>query len=742
MLVAWLLAIGALGLSAQLVLLRELFAVFAGNELSAGVFLSFWLVCEGLGAWFLGRLSARIKGKEEGFLFWLGLFSTLVSVLGVMAVTFFRVVLGLLPGEGLNLFSLILVAGAVVLLPAASHGGLFVLGAALYSRFESETGVRSAYLYEGLGTVASAVLSYFLLLSRIPGLGIVALFAGLFLVVLGFWQGGFLKRCFLIGLGALLFAFSVGPAGEVERWLEARVWQGQMVLGVRESGYGKVVSLEREGQRLLLYDGVGVMNVPAVDLGIIEQFVGVPMLLHPAPKRVLVLGQGLGGIAAEVLKWDVEKVKVVQIDPILVDEIRRAGGRLVEREFGDPRLEVVVFDPRRFLADAKDSFDLIVLTPIAPDNLSANRLFSEEFFRLCAARLRANGIFVTRTPGSTENLQLEAGAILGLRIAGLSRVFPRVVPIGLDLPIVVASTHGLELKPESLSVRLSRKGMDLTVLTPVYLASLLEPFRQEAFLKRVIVSGEINRDLKPSELFFNMVREGKRTSGFFARLYARLPRVAKVWLLVGLGLFFVIGVVGSLFKGRFFACGLGILTSGFAGAGISTLAILLYQVRFGSVYSGVALLLAGFMFGTAPGAWLAGKMARWVEMEGVAGVMFFSAELVLIAVLGGLMLLGGGGGKGLFLLLLFVAGMCLGWQFGIASIERQQSGAVSGGRTAGLLSILDFTGGALGGILTALILLPVFKVTGALLAIAGLKLVSALCQLLTMAGSKFRIQRG
>lgn len=737
-----LLTIGGLGLAAQLVLLRELFAVFAGNELSAGVFLSFWLVCEGLGAWFLGRLSEHIRGRETGCLIWLGLFSGLISVVAVIGVSFSRAVLGLLPGESLNLFNLILVAFVVVFLPAASHGGLFVLGAQIYSRVESKTGVSRAYFYEGLGTVLAALLSYFLLLSRIPGLGIVALFAGVFLVALGFWQSGSLvRRTVFIGLAALLLAVSIGPAQEIARWLEARVWRGQVVLGVRESGYGKIVSLERQGQRLLLYDGGLVMGVPLVDLSTFEQLVAVPMLLHPKAKRVLVLGQGLGGVVSEVLKWQVEKVKVVQIDRVLIDEIRRAGGRLIERELNDPRVELVVDDPRRFLASVRDRFDLIVLFPSAPDNLSSNRLFSEEFFRLCGARLKESGVFVTRTPGATENLQLEAGAILGMRLASLSRVFPVVQPIGLDFPMVIAQREGFGLKPESLIARLHRAGVDLTVLSPVYLASLLEPFRQEAFLKRIIMTGEINRDLKPNELFFNMVREGRRTSSLFSRFYAQLPKVSKNWVLPVLAVVLLLGVGGSLFKGRSFSLRLGILTSGFAGAGISLLAILLYQVRFGSVYSGVALLLAGFMFGTVAGAGLSGKMVKRVGSERIAGFLFLVAELTLVAVLGGLLLLGSGGNKALFVFVLFVAGMCLGWQFGIASIEEQNSGRVSAGRTAGVLSVLDFTGGALGGILTALIVMPVLGLTGAGLFLAGLKTVSGLCQLLTMAGSKFRIQR-
>ncbi|MGQ9708783.1 MAG: hypothetical protein ACUVUR_07945, partial [bacterium] len=382
-----------------------------------------------------------------------------------------------------------------------------------------------------------------------------------------------------------------------------------------------------------------------------------------------------------------------------------------------------------------------ILSPSAPDNLGANRLFSVEFFRLCERRLTGRGIFVTRTPGSTENLMPEAGAILGLRVASLRRVFPVVVPVGLDFPLVVAGKSRLTLEPESLMVRLRRAGNISVVLTPEYLLSLLEPFRQEVFQARIKASAEVNHDLKPVELFLNMVREGRRSSALFSRLYLRLPRLFWRATMPVLVLVLLVGTLGTMVKGKGFARGLGIFTSGFAGAGFSTLAILLYQVRFGSVYSGVALLLAGFLFGTVPGAGLAGKMAKRVDdRRESATLLFLIAEAGLVVLLFGLILLDAGGGPVLFVLVLVLAGMGLGWQFGIASIERQKADIVYGGETAGLLGVLDFTGGALGGILGALILVPAAGLIKAGLVVAGLKTVSLLSQLLTMAGSKFRIR--
>jgi len=54
-----LVAIGCLGITAQLVIMRELITAFSGNELSIAVMLSVWIACEAAGALALSRLAHR-----------------------------------------------------------------------------------------------------------------------------------------------------------------------------------------------------------------------------------------------------------------------------------------------------------------------------------------------------------------------------------------------------------------------------------------------------------------------------------------------------------------------------------------------------------------------------------------------------------------------------------------------------------------------------------------------------------
>lgn len=718
-------AVGGLGLAAQVVILRELFAAFAGNEVSSGIFLSLWLSYEGFGAWFWGRTTVRWV-RARWMLTLLGALSVLSSTVAVALVVYSRRLLGLLPGENLNLGTFFFVTLLVLFLPAATHGALFVLGATLSGERKP---VAKVYFYEGMGTALAAVVCYFGLFSRLPNLSIVALMGMVLLLTLGVVN--YIERrsfpewaiSFVLGV-VLLFVLMQGEGGN--RWLWERTWEGQRVLGSRDSPYGKLVSVEREGQRQVLHDGTVTLAHPNPNPGEIEELAHLPLLLTRSPERVVVFGAGLGGLIAEILKWPVQDVRIVLLDRWLVDELRRTGGRTVAKEVSDARVKVVIDDPRRFLTTVRDSFDCVIITGAAPDNLGANRLFTKEFFKLCRSRLKSGGILAVRTPGVAGAMSPEALAVAETRWATLSSVFGNTELIVLDFPLFVAGEQ--ELIPfDSLVERWGRMGIETRVLTPSYFTSLLDSFRQESLRPNFAVVPP-NTDLLPRELFLNMVLEHRRTSPRFSCFYGSLPGVLRKFLLpAGALLLLGAGVGVVLWRKKShrvdLARGLGIFTSGFFGAGISILSIFVYSSRFGSIYAGVALLFASFMLGTVLGA---GLMSWWRPTR--PAVVFALGDFVLLTGSGIILLLAQVGGQIVFVFLLMATGVCLGGQFALSG---QELTVLDVPRRAGYLSVLDWTGGALGGVVMAVVVLPIMGVSGAVGVIALIKLTSAVSQLLT-----------
>lgn len=713
-------------------LLREIFAVFAGNELSAGILISGWLFFEGVGAWLCGKFINRIAGRLLEWWMGMGIISGATSLLSVIIVLFSPRLVGLLPGEVLSLPAVVIIIMLVEILPAGTHGALFTLGAEMFSRVDRRLGVSHAYVYEGLGTFLAGLVLYFILLSRMSGIGIILLFTGILFFTLAQIHPIKSRAWLLILVGSLLFLSALTVADDLNRSLVDAVWRGHKVLSVRESAYGKLITLDREGQRQILYDGAVVMSIPPIETPTYEQLIHLPMILQENPEKVLILGSGIDGMAKEVLKHPVKQVLTVQIDPVLLEEMKRAGGSTVAGLVSDPRVRPITADPRRFLSTTKDSFDVIIVSIPSPLNLNSSRLFTVEFFQQSLARLKANGMVVTYTPGSGDNLFFEARVIVGIRQATFDRVFPYRYTIGMDFPLIIGSKKPVLIIPETLTQRLREKDLNLSVLTPVYLQALLDPFRQLQFKNSITNTEKASQDLMPRELFFNLLREIRRAHFGLTQVRATLPEaVRKLWLVVLIIIVMAIIIGGLNYRG--FARGFGIMSSGFAGAGISALAIMIYQTRFGSVYSGSALLLSGFMLGTVLGA----VLSEAVGGRGRAyGMLFLAGEIGLLGVLGIMFLLLYWGTPLLFVLTLVLTGTILGWQFGIASAERS-----AGGKTAGMLSALDFTGGAWGGFLVAIVLVPVGGMVSTVLLIGGVKLLSILSQLLTLVNSRFTIGR-
>ena len=68
----------------------------------------------------------------------------------------------------------------------------------------------------------------------------------------------------------------------------------------------------------------------------------------------------------------------------------------------DPRIEIRLRDGRRELLRSLDSYDLITLEPPPPSAAGVVNLYSRDFYKLAAARLRTNGLLAQWLPLPTQ----------------------------------------------------------------------------------------------------------------------------------------------------------------------------------------------------------------------------------------------------------------------------------------------------------------------------------------------------
>ncbi len=159
-----------------------------------------------------------------------------------------------------------------------------------------------------------------------------------------------------------------------------------------------------------------------------EMLVHLPMVTHPHPLRVLIIGGGDGGALEEVLKHPVEHVTMVEIDREVVDVSRRFLPAISGAAFDDPRTRLIIDDGIAFVRTTSDPLDVILVDSTDPKGPGV-ALFSEEFYLACARALREDGLLVVQSGSLLYQRELS-----GLVRQHLGAIFPIVVTYWMAVP--------------------------------------------------------------------------------------------------------------------------------------------------------------------------------------------------------------------------------------------------------------------------------------------------------------------
>ncbi len=124
----------------------------------------------------------------------------------------------------------------------------------------------------------------------------------------------------------------------------------------------------------------------------------LPLLVHPKPKAILIIGLGSGVTVGAVAQHPVERIDVVEIEPAVV-KASRFFARENREALKDPRVHLAIADGRNFLLSTPRRYDVIISEPSNPwiDGLAA--LFSQEFYALAKRRLNPGGIMLQWVQG-------------------------------------------------------------------------------------------------------------------------------------------------------------------------------------------------------------------------------------------------------------------------------------------------------------------------------------------------------
>ena len=334
---------GFISILLQITVLRLLLSTFSGNELDIGITLSFWLLYVGAGS-FAGRKIRRRHALALSFVL-----IALISLPTVLIIKSIRPALALAPGEMISLISTLL-STAIILLPVSFLIGLQFPLAVLHWKNESSPG--RIYGLEALGAFIGGMLFTFVLSSRVDAMALCLIVSLISLCTAAFLA----KRnyIFLIGIAPLLLYFSFDNISDV------LPWKGMRVVDTVESRYGELTVVQVGMQSSIFSNGHLMFTYP--DLQTEELKAHLPITLHPAASRILIIG-GSPGVLKEFLKYPVERIDFVELDPAIIAVFHRLMTAEQDRTaMRDQKVRVLTEDGRTFIKQVKKpSYDLIVL---------------------------------------------------------------------------------------------------------------------------------------------------------------------------------------------------------------------------------------------------------------------------------------------------------------------------------------------------------------------------------------------
>ncbi|MCJ0763980.1 fused MFS/spermidine synthase [Variovorax terrae] len=424
-----LLATGLLGIGYEVLAVRVLSQVTENTVYSYALLLALYLLGTAAGAALYQRYLPRLGDAEQlrdRLLRWLAL-AVLLSGAGLrwadVLCAWPAAWLG--PGAASALAGEALAAAAAMLAPTVVMGALFT-HLCLQAQHQGWPLGRALAVNTAGAALAPALIGVWLL----PAVGAHAVIALLVLAYLLLqWPAGWRRpQAVALAVAAALLVLALPPLRFIE------IPEGGRLRSYRDGVMAAVSVVEDE-------DGVSRLRINnrvqegSSASGLVEwRLAQLPLLLHPAPRRALLLGLGTGFTAAAAAQQAELQVDAVELLPEVV-----AATALFAQAPQAPRaarpVHVAAADARRYVQASGPAYDVVVADLFHPARSGAGSLYTVEQFAAVRARLAPGGLFCQWLAIHQMDLQT-----LRSIVAAFQQVFPNAIAVltsnSLDTPVL------------------------------------------------------------------------------------------------------------------------------------------------------------------------------------------------------------------------------------------------------------------------------------------------------------------
>ena len=301
-------------------------------------------------------------------------------------------------------------AGLLILLPTIWLGASFPLAVKVYARDIKERAADTGSLYAAntIGALLGALCAGFLFIPLVGARFTLLVIAGIFLLAAFVLlplaartqaQGGRrpIFACTAAGLAFAIVALALPQRIVANFNMQTNADPTVIYHG---EGVAHTVDIIRTASddTLMMVNG----NIEA-DTTLVQRrhFIlkaHLPLLLHPDPKDVGVIGLGLGiTLSAMTRNPAVQDVRLIELSPEMVEaheQLRSLTGDVL----ADPRVHLLIDDGRNFLDRSPEKFDVITVDPIHPRISGVGYLYTREYYEAARAHLKDGGYILQWMP--------------------------------------------------------------------------------------------------------------------------------------------------------------------------------------------------------------------------------------------------------------------------------------------------------------------------------------------------------
>jgi len=393
---------GFLTLCLEVLWIRMFALVLHNSVYSFAVILITFISALALGSFLSNRL-CRLKIPTLVILCLLLILSGISA--GISPSVFYRITNGLAytakkAGWGSYILTIFSNAVLVVMVPGIFAGAIFpFLMKISQSAFKENAGsiLGNLSCLNTIGAALGSVVSGFILLHVLGLWKSILVIAMVYLTIPFILSIFMLKKTIWLHIAPVILTLILLTFLNPVKFPILKIEEGEELLEIWEGSYGSVAAVKGgENLSLALDNYYTLGDLSALDYERMQAH--LPLVLHPKPDSVLLIGMGTGITAGSSLLHPVSSVTSCELIPEVISAAEKYFTPYVHGLFTNPASRIITEDGRNFLLGTRSNYDVIISDLFVPWSAGTGSLYTLEHYKTIFARLKKNGLFAQWLP--------------------------------------------------------------------------------------------------------------------------------------------------------------------------------------------------------------------------------------------------------------------------------------------------------------------------------------------------------